>query len=123
MARHPEFRLQLDDDKLAVQAFFNRYSDEDFLNIVQQVLDGVTGTPDANYLWEADGVGCALPSYPDEDIREGGMLFFLPFEDVWLPNEEVLIYLSAAVRAHLNAHPKDESLGLRVLENAERILG
>lgn len=123
MPTNPTFRIELADHLLPVQAFFNCWPNEQILSIVQQILNGVEGVPESMLLWEYNGVGCALPGYDhDDEIIDGGMMFFLPFEKKWIPNSEVRKYLESAVAAHVKFHPGDEKLGEGLIRRAKDIL-
>lgn len=123
MLTNPKFRLELADDLLSVQAFFNCWPNDKFLSILQEMLNGIEGKPHAMLSWEYNGVGCALPGYDfDDEVIEGGILFFLPFERIWVSNPEVQKHLEAAVTAHIKFHPADETLGERIISRAKDVL-
>jgi hypothetical protein len=109
----PLFRIDLEDDLLRVQAFFNVYPDCEFLQAMSGLLTG-------KQLVYND-VGCILPR-GEEWAPKTGALFFVRDEQVHITNEEFYKFLKMAIESFLTKHENEKEHAFKVLERAKKFL-
>lgn len=106
-------RLQLADNLLPVQAFFNAIWSTLFVEIIDEISQRQSQT--------INECGVFFPEDADKDEESySGAKFFVNDEEVIISNQEFILYTKMACDAHLQRHPEDKDRIAEILECAKR---
>ena len=104
------FRLRLDDYLLPVQAYFNCWPEEDYLEMLRRSAVGIESTyNEIGWSW------CNGEDPAPSGLRE--VLFFVAGEEVAVSPKDAVTYFRAATEAWISDHPthRKEATGLLIL--------